>query len=360
MKKLKIRAAGLILWLVLVLIVVAIVLLVVLKKPPPEVPRTAEKPVAVQVLEVVPRSLPDRVVIPGRVQAMVEATLSSERNGRIVELAADRGDRVTKGQVLMRLDSRLPDAMLKQARIELEDARRDEKRYTELNETGAVAASDFDAIRTRRATAEVVLEQAAVMVSQCKLESPIDGVVNDRTVEEGEYALEGVPVFSVVSVDPVKVVVNIPERDIGAVQVGDALSFEVAAVPGTVFTGTVRFVAEAAARGANAFPVEIATPNPERALRPGMVAEVSLVRRVREGVMVLPLAAVIPSKGEELVYVLAGDRAAGRVVRVDAIVGHEAVISGGIEPGDRVIVRGHRALQDGTLVELVETKAREP
>ena len=354
MKKLKITAAGMILWLVLVLIVVAIVLLIVLKPPPEAVPEPKEKPVPVTVLEVQPRALPDRIVIPGRVAPVADAVLAAERGGRIVALGADKGDCVSAGQVLMRMDSRLADAMLKQALIEVEDARRDETRYTELNETGAVAASEFDAVRKRGEVAAVVLEQAEVQVSQCVVKSPLDGVVNDRFVEVGEYAMEGGPVFHVVSVDPVKVVVNIPERDVAAVRVGDALGFEVAAVPGTVFTGRVEFAAAAAGPGANAFPVEVVTPNPEQALRPGMIAEVSLVRGIREHALVLPLSAVIASKGEELVFVQEGDRAVSRMVRVDTIIGHEAVITAGLAPGDHVVIEGHRALQDGMLVHVVE------
>jgi membrane fusion protein (multidrug efflux system) len=150
----------------------------------------------------------------------------------------------------------------------------------------------------------------------------------------------------------VKVLVDVPEDSIGAVSVGDRMSFTVHASASQAFTGTVSFVAEAADPMTSSFRVELETRNPDRALRPGMIAEVTVVRAVREDALVVPLAAVVPRRGDHLVFLVEGGRAAQRVVRLERIVGSEAVVASGLEPGERVIVSGQRTVEDGQLIEI--------
>jgi len=78
-------------------------------------------------------------------------------------------------------------------------------------------------------------------------------------------------------------------------------------------------------------------------------------------IIAIPLAAILPRKGEHLVFVAQNGRALRRRVQIDALIGHEAVLSEGLNPGERLIVEGHRGLQDGLPVEVVEpAEPREP
>ena len=78
-----------------------------------------------------------------------------------------------------------------------------------------------------------------------------------------------------------------------------------------------------------------------------MIAQVALVRKEREGALVVPLAAVVPRKGEHYVFAAVDGRAVRKRVRIAALTGHEAVLESGVAPGDRIVVEGHRGLQDG-------------
>jgi membrane fusion protein (multidrug efflux system) len=346
------------LWIIFLILVVLVLLLLALPKRREGIAEAGEKPVAVRALIVEPRRIADSVQLPGRIEARVEAVLGAEKGGRVAEIAAEKGDRVRAGQVLLRLDSRTWQALLDQAEIEEREARKDFERWQELKKAGAVSASDFDAVRTRRDVAEAARALAAAHVSQCDVKSPIDGTLDDRLVEAGEYATEGLPVFKIVDADTVKLVIPVPEKDISPVRAGEPVSFTVSALGGRSFTAEVSFVSATAARENNAFRVEASAQNPSGELRPGMIAEATLVKGWREDAIVLPLAAVVPRKNEHVVYVVENRRAVRRVVQLDRIVGHEAVIASGVGAGEQVVVEGQRALVDGALLEVAAADPR--
>lgn len=352
-----IRPISIILWCVLLLVAAGIVLLLVSGKPPEEVAASPEKAVPVIVHELQPRRMAELLTVPGQIEPRLTAHLATEKAGRIVDIAVAKGAAVTNGQVLLRLDDRQWVNMLRQAEIEHREAARQYRRWTELQKTGAVSDKDMDAVRTRFDMAEVARDAAQVGVSQCLVRSPSDGIVEDRLVEQGEYAKEGNVVFTVIDTRAVKLVVEVPERDVQVIRMDDDVPFRVDALPGRVFTGRVSFVSAMGSRESNSFRTEIGVSNADGGLKAGMLGEASIVRRFNGSALVLPLAAVLPRGGEHIVFTVEDDRAVRRVVQIDFITGHEAVLSSGVKAGDRVVVEGHRALQDGALVEVSEGDA---
>lgn len=340
-------------WLVLVLVVVAIVVMGRLGSKKEVLEEVETKAVLVRAIKVERKSIQDRVVLPGRVEADISVRLATEKGGRIVALEADRGDVVKVGDVLLRIDSRHWDVLQKRASIELVDAKRDLERWEKLKEEGAVSSSDYDAVQRRHNFAEVAVEEARVHIDQCRVVSPIDGVVDGRYVELGEYVAEAAAVFKVVSPGELKVTLNVPEHDINAIEVGVAFSMKSSALPaGGSFTGKVSFVAADGDVRANTFPVELKIGNPPQGLKPGMIVDVDLLRSDRANVMVVPFAAVVPKRGEHVVFVVEGSNAVLKVVHIDAIVGQEAILSSGLSEGDMLVVEGQRTLQDGVRVRL--------
>ena len=354
------RPATYVIWGVLAVLVALIVVMAKREKPTEEVAAAEEKAVPVVVMAVASHDVPDVVTVPGRVEPVVEADLAAETAGRIVDVMVDKGDRVEVGEVVMKIDDRLWSAALERARIELRDATRSLERWEELRKTGAVSESDTDDVRRRKAMADVAVAEAEVHVSQCALRSPMAGLVDDRYVEPGEHAGEGQPAVKVIDISRAKVALEVAERDILAVRRGDVLAFTVDVLPERSFEGEVLFVSSMASRESNSFRVELGVDNSGETLKPGMIVEVALERGVFEGAVVVPLTAVIPQGGEHVVYVTDGDRAVCRVVKLDSIVGSEAILSSGLAAGEMMIVVGQRSLVDGELVEVRSGEAGSP
>lgn len=344
------RKASLFIWGILLVLVGLSVLLAVFRPPPEPVSGEREKAVPVRTIVVSARDVEDIIRLPGRVEPVQEARLAAQRAGQIVEVLADKGQAVKEGQILLRLDSRLWAAAKRRAEIEARDAARDLKRWRELEKTGAVSASDFEAIQRRREAADIALEEAEVMLSQCEVRAPFSGEIVDRLVEVGDYANEGQPVIHMVRLDRVKVAFDVPELDSGALQPGQTKTFTLAALPGREFAGQITFLSRQAARASNSFPAELEADNADGALKAGMIAEVAMVRRLRAGAVAVPLAAVMPRKGEHYVFTVANGRAVRKRVLLGDLIGSEAVLEGGLSVGERLVVEGHRGLQDGMAV----------
>ncbi len=349
------RLKGIVIKILIWLAVAAVVLLVVILgvlTPREELSEEVEVPPAlVRVIEVSPRTVRETVLLPGRVEANVSARLSAEKGGRVISLRADRGDNVKAGDVLMQIDDRHWQALERQARLDLEDAERDFERWKQMKESGAVAASEFDAFRLRRDRAVVNLEQAAVHLQQCTVTSPFDGVVDARWVEAGEYVNEGQSVFSILDLSPLKVHVKLPERDVMAVQKGDAKKMTAPTLSGKTIAARMGFIAQEADARTLTYAAELIIEDPPEGLRPGMLVDVEIERSQKEGAIAVPLAAVIPRRGENIVFVVENGRAVRRVVVMESIAGREALIGGGLQAGERLIIEGHRTLQDGMAVE---------
>ncbi len=317
-----------------------------------------EKAVLVRTQQVVPQAVSDVVVLPGRVVADASVRVSIEKNGRVVELPVDRGDAVKAGQVLLRVDDRHWKAMQIKAAIELSDAERDLARWKKLKGEGAVSSSDYEAMQRRRDLAEVSAEAIEVNFSQCTITSPIDGVVDARYVEFGEYVSEAQAVFLIVSAGKLNVDVNVPEKDVHAVEEGAMLRMRSMVLP-DAFTGRVDFVAVKGGQPANTFPMELTVESSPAALKPGMIVDVELVRAERENAIVVPFSAVIPKRGKHIVFVVEEGRVVLRVVQIDAITGKNVVLKSGLKAGDHLVIEGQRTLRDGVMVVMESDADRE-
>ncbi|MBM4152098.1 MAG: efflux RND transporter periplasmic adaptor subunit [Kiritimatiellaceae bacterium] len=331
-----------------------VLILGVLPERKEKLPPVQEVIIPVQVISVTAEDRPDIMILPGLVLAGIDAKLAAEKSGRIVSINADRGQSVTNGQILLRLDDRAAQAVTDAARATFSDAVRDLERFEKLSGTGSVSQKALDDVRQAHALADAQLREAEANLSYCKVKSPINGVVNERYVEEGEYVLPSVPVFDVLSVDPVRISVDIPERNSSSLNIGDTLDFEVISQPGQIFTGTVAYISAKANADNNAFRMELRMPNPNNLLRPGMIAAVQFRRSIRTNSITLPLEAIIPQKGDHVVYLVRNDHAVRKQVIIDAILKQEAIILTGVNPGDQVVTRGNRMLTDGARVKIQE------
>ncbi len=316
-------------------------------------------------VEIPPRRVPVRVSpavadgvrdvldLPGRVEAIYAATLGAERAGRIVDIAADRGAQVRAGAVLARVERAVWDARRQQAEVELREAERDLARREALAQAGSIAAYELDAARARVDRARATLAEAAEYVRQCTLLAPADGEITDRFVELGEHVAEGQPIMRVVDVSKVRVIVDVPERRVRDVLVGVTVRVIADDVLQHATTAVVEIVSVEADPRSRTFRGEIRLDNPGRRLRAGQIVRVEVDRPMPPGWVAVPVEAVIPRRGEYILFVAADGRAVRRRVELERIARGSAVLSAGVAPGESVIIEGQRDLTDGSPIEIV-------
>lgn len=358
MKKIKIKRSSVVLWVLISLLLIMVVVSVSLRREEVVTEELEERPTPVEVRVVERETVTDRVRLPGRIEPDIRSRLAVDKGGRVTAIFANKGDKVERDQVLLQLDDRTWRALERQAEVEYRAAQREWQRWQELATVELVSTGELDRVQTRYERAEAQWEDARVHVEQCVVRSPGEGWINSRWLEVGEYAPEGAAAFEWVVLDPVRITLDVPERDIQAVQQGRELVFNVTALGAQHFTGTVQRVAAAAAPGNNSFRVEAQAANPGYTLRPGMIATVRFERARREDAVVVPLSAVLPRKGEHFVFVAEHDRALRRLIRIDRILDAQAILADGLEPGEELIIEGHRELLDGERIERVNADSR--
>jgi membrane fusion protein, multidrug efflux system len=157
-------------------------------------------------------------------------------------------------------------------------------------------------------------------------------------------------VVTVVRIDPLRVLLTVPEQFVSAVAVGAPVSFEVDAYPGRQFSGKIRYVSPALEATQRALTVEAVVPNATRELKPGLFATARIEQPQRTPGIVVPAVAVLTSGGTSRVFVLTGDHVEERVVTVGQTLGTDVEITNGLKAGERVATRNINKLTDGAKV----------
>ena len=310
-------------------------------------------PVNVSVSRLKPQTLRDEVQLSGRLEPWVEVQVSTELGGTVQEVGFDKGRSVKKGQVLARIGTDLLEAALAEVEAELQHAESEFNKTTELFSRQAVPRQDLTSATSNYRRAEARVAQATLRVQRSIIRAPLSGVAIVREIEMGEVVPAGSLVTTIHQLSKLKGVVGIPEDDISYFEVGTEAVVEADAYPERKFKSTIYFLSPAATAKNRTFPAEVAIDNRDGDLRPGMIVRVRLVKEIYEDVIVIPRDAILERDRGNVAFVLKGDKAELRSVKTGPSEKGEIVVLEGLEPGDELIVTGHRNLVDGQRVRSV-------
>jgi len=326
------------------------------RKDPPKA--IEPPPVNVKVQRVTPLAeVADTFVLPGVLEPARVVDVSAEVAGRAELLEVTEGQVVQQGQVLVRLNTELLQAELDRAKAQAEYDQREFERMQEATQRGVATRNELDNIRTAASASRAALELAQAMVARSTIVAPIPGVLDHLPVEKGEYLKSGDLVARIVDLDRVKVRVNVPERDVSYLRLGQDAQIDINQNGGRQVSGQITYISELADPDTRTSPIEITVDNADHALRSGQIARVRLTRRVLAGVIMIPLEAVIPLEDGKEVYVVQDSKAVPRRVEIGLLQGSSVQIVSGLEAGDELIVSGHRFVGPHQAVRVVDEVA---
>jgi membrane fusion protein (multidrug efflux system) len=267
----------------------------------------------------------------------------------------EEGDFVFRGDPIVHLNADLYRAGFDRAQAQFELDQREYRRVQGLFERDAAPKKELDDARTKREISKAALDEATAQLERTTISAPISGVLNRLPMEVGEYAASGDCVAEIVDVEQVKVVVDVPERDVHYLKVGDIADVSLRAPDDRVVKGEIAYMSEVADEHTRTTRLEITVDNRDNLLRSGQIVRARLTRRILTNVILIELAAVIPLEDGKAVYVVDGSgRAERRVVQLGVIKGRSVQVLGGLQVGDRLIVAGHRYVGPGQPVAVVE------
>lgn len=324
----------------------------------PVVSAAPQKTIQAAVVEAKQTSVPIRVEVTGQVTPIFQATLSSRIQGTIDKLLVREGTKVSKGQLLIQLDSRDLQADLARAHAEVENAKAHLDRMNQLYATDAVSKQEMEnAIRGYR-VAEANRKAVEAQLSYTAVRAPFDGVITEKKVEAGELASPGQPLLKMEDPQRLRLEATVAEGDLRSVSRGDKISVVIDALGGQALVGAVSQILPAGDPHTHTFTVKVDLPK-TAGLKTGMFGRFQLDKGATQAILV-PSTAVVERGELSSLYVVGADQIARlRWVKLGRRFDKHVEILSGINEGERVLTDGSRGV-DGAVVQVVETVASPP
>lgn len=309
----------------------------------------ASSAVAVKAEVVRDRSYSVSFSASGVLKALRDLQFVSDVSGRILEIYADEGSHVTKGKVLLQLDSELLLADASSREAAYEGLKKDYERFKSANEQGGVTDQQLDNIRTQMITAENLLITSKRRLADASVKSPITGTIYKRHVEVGSYLNPGTPLFDIIDDSQLKATCYATEKQIQGIRKGLEVILVSETFPGESFTGKITFIGEKADRSLN-FPVEVSLTGSRKGLKPGMFVTVLFESETQKNGILIPRSAISGSVQGASVFVIENSVAKKRNTVIGDIVGERMEVLQGLNPGDSIVTGGLINVSDGTKV----------
>lgn len=322
-----------------------------------------ESPVNVQTEAARTIEVPRTLRLTGTLRGDRETDLAANANGRVLATSVERGEQIKPGQVLAKLDTRAAALSAADARAQVDSikaqaglARIECERYQQLKAKGAISDLEYQQkigqcetlpLNVQAASARAAL--AAQNVGDGIIRAPFAGVVTERFIEVGQFVRQDSRVVTIVSVDPLRLQIAVPEAQVASVKEGAEVSFRVAAYADRRFKGMVRFVSGALRATTRDLVAEAIVPNGEHLLMPGMFADVELTVG-SERLPSVPASALTERDDQSRLFVVVDGRLEERVVAVGPKVADRVSITRGVKDGEQVVVSDRTGLGNGRRV----------
>lgn len=401
-------------------LVTAVGVLIIRAVDQPENSKPGPVPVPVEVARITPLEFTHELEALGTVQAVREAAVGAKVTGPVVHIPAEieLGAVVEAGTMLaeinpvpFRIDVSKQEALVARARAQVRTRQAEIRRQKALIDINrdkvGLAKAEYDRLKSlfdaggiawvevkrvelalrqtqedleraesglREATAQLAWAEADLASAQAELSrardaladtqvrAPFAGIISEKHVTLGEQVTLGAVLFRLADVTTVKVLIRIPADDVGSLHPGVEASISVKAHPEPI-KGRVEHIGPRADTETRTFPVEILVDNRgENRLLPGMFARASIPVRSYPNAILIPRASVLTENGETAVYVVDAEQATAhrRPLTIARTFGSRYLITQGLEPGDLLVIAGHRLLQDGAPIRVVETRELTP
>jgi RND family efflux transporter MFP subunit len=284
-----------------------------------------------------------------------ELNFLSENAGRVSAIYVDEGSRVSKGQILARIDAEIINTDRETAEANYQNALKDQARYQSSYATGGVTQQQLDQAKLAAQNAKLRLQASQRRVSDANIKSPINGIVNKKYIEVGSFVTaQGTQLFELVDVSKLKLKVNVNESQVANLKIGNQIDIKSSVFPTEKFTGKVTFIAAKADATLN-FPIEIEVANnTNNSLKAGMYGTAIFNFPKQAPSIIIPRTSFVGSVSSNQVYVLENNTSKVRKVVAGRILGDNVEILDGLKEGETVIISGQINLTEGTAVSIVK------
>jgi membrane fusion protein (multidrug efflux system) len=294
-------------------------------------------------------SIYDVVEALGTTQANESVTLTAKVTDTVRRVNFEDGDFVEAGAVLIELTNQEEEALLAEARANLDDAEAQLRRLEDLSGRGLTSASELDVARSRAGASRARLNSIVARLRDRLIQAPFSGLLGFRQVSPGTLLSPNTAITSIDDISVIKLDFTIPETFLGTMDPGAKIVAKSASFPGREFVGTVRTVGSRVDPVTRAITVRAHLDNVDRALRPGMLLTVNVVTAERTA-LVVPEGSVFQVQNRAYVYMVDGDTVHQQQIEVGGRRFGVVEVLSGLQEGDLIVTEGIIKLREGARV----------
>jgi multidrug efflux system membrane fusion protein len=316
----------------------------------------------------------EELVLPGTLQAFVESPIYARTNGYLIRWYRDIGSRVTKGELLAKIDTPEVDQELNQARAarqqvlaQMDLAKLTAQRWENLRKTDSVSAQEADQYSSGYQQAQANLAAADANVRRLEqlegfkdVYAPFTGVLTRRNVDPGALINAGAQaagreLFDIAKIDVLRVFTSVPQAYAPFIKVGGQSNITLQEIPGEKFPAKIARTADAIDQSTRTLLTEVDVPNPQGRLFPGSLGEVHFAVGVNVSKVTVPVNAMLfRAQGPQVAVVGPDNKIQLRQLSIGRDYGTTLEVLGGLSTSDQIVVNPPDSLEDGEQVNVAQ------
>lgn len=250
---------------------------------------------SVQIKQIKHQVMHPKIRLSGRTSANREVHIKAEISAKVIEIPVNKGTKVKKGNIILKLDPRDWPARVEQAQANLKQRQLEMKSVQNLKKKNLANQAQLARAKTVLANAKADYIQAQRQLDASIIRAPFDGVIDQRQVEIGDFVTPGMHLISVIDFDPFLIKANIPENEAARIKQGDKVKARL--VDGTPLTGKITFKSASANPQTRSYAIEIEVDASKHTLSSGMTAEVTVPQPATRALFVSPALLIIDPQG---------------------------------------------------------------
>ena len=315
-------------------------------------------PAAVIVSAVLKERVATEISLPGTVQPRRRSMVASETEGKVAAVICEAGQPLHPGDVIIRLENDRLRASLAEALADVKLHKFNHEQSSKLLRQEAVAEQTLRDSEYELDRARAKLSDLRSRLEDLEIRAPFSGFVVQTLAELGEWVDRGDEVAHVVSIDTIRVQVDVPERHVDGLRLGDVADIHIDALGAEPYSGRIVAIIAQGYADSRTFPVIVEAGNSGNRIRGGMAARIEFSVEQPDSVVLVHKDALVTQPQGKLVYLALEEKAVARPVKTGLAHKGYVAVEGDLEAGDLVIVRGNERLMDGRSIQVVRKQER--
>lgn len=294
--------------------------------------------------------------VSGTMEAVQDALISPELNGQINRIAIKRGDRVKRGELLLKLNTDVIEKNIEEVRTSLELATRIFEKQEELWKQNIGSELQYLEAKNGKESLEARLATLEKQLEMAHIRAPFAGIVDDIMVKQGELASPGMQLLHLINLETMRVSARVSEAYLTSVNMDDEVELRFSSYPDKIISAPISRLGEVIDQQTRTFTLEVILDNPDEKLKPNMLTTVRIADFSEQQALVVPTIILKEDFNGTFLFKASrkenGIHAEKVYVERGITVQDQTLIREGIKPGDLIIVTGYSLVTNGALLSL--------